>query len=593
MAKKATRKENKSIYLPALLLFAVWPCLVHMQEMQTGLDGQAWFPDVAVQADFFMQMRSIGLFVLAGWMILCLIYRIVLQGRKSIQLKVIWPILVYLLLAVFSTIRSENLQFSLRGVTEQTETIGVLFAYAAVFLYFCDIITERNCMEQILFSMLAGALLQCLIGCSQLSGMDFWSSKIGQSLILLGTGSTQKLQFGFTSGGNNQIYMSFYNPNYAAVYIVLMLPFAVFAVIYFQEKWKKICAGMVSILLLINLWGTRSKAGFLTILALGFLAGWYYMKTRKNRMLFLLGCMCCLIAYSAGSVLLPGTSTGEKIIKNVVREKTYYPLKYVKPEQDEVRIRYKKEIYCLRIQTNGKKTWFSVTDREGNPCELHYRKKDGTFKIKGKGYKQLSFAAYAQGEEYHLLMYCKDIPYEFVKRDRNTPYRYLTLYGKEDTIQKAPYAFGRGYEKAFSKRVYLWSRTVPLLKDYLFLGSGPNTYALVFPQNDYVMRANLGIDMLMEIISRPHNIYLQCAVQTGVLSLLALLVLVVNYIRNVYAICRNKSDNKETSAFSFAVFLSVIGFLIMGIANDSLVVTTPVFCAVFGMGYGFLKREGK
>ena len=37
-----------------------------------------------------------------------------------------------------------------------------------------------------------------------------------------------------------------------------------------------------------------------------------------------------------------------------------------------------------------------------------------------------------------------------------------------------------------SKRVYIWSRSIPILKDCLLLGFGPDTYSIVFPSYNFV-----------------------------------------------------------------------------------------------------------
>ena len=42
-----------------------------------------------------------------------------------------------------------------------------------------------------------------------------------------------------------------------------------------------------------------------------------------------------------------------------------------------------------------------------------------------------------------------------------------------------------GKEKMGSARIYNWSRTIPLLKDTLLVGFGPDTFSKVFPQNDF------------------------------------------------------------------------------------------------------------
>ncbi len=291
--------------------------------------------------------------------------------------------------------------------------------------------------------------------------------------------------------------------------------------------------------------------------------------------------------------MLPGNSFGEKILENAMPEQKHYRLQEVRPGQDEVTILYNNETYCMKLESDGNKTWFSITDEKGQPYELVRREEDGRFKLKEKSYKTLSFEAYRYGEEYHLVMYQKNIPWEFVKKNQDSPYTYVTLFGKEDIPLNAPYAFGKGYERAFSDRFYLWSRTVPLLKKYMLWGSGPNTFALVFPQNDYVTRANIGLDMMTQIISRPHSLYLQTAVQTGFLSLILFMIMTGQYVYQAARMLKGQENRAHqcSSIFQNAPFLlSVSAYLIMGAVNDSLVVTAPIFWALFGAGYGLFQK---
>jgi len=75
-----------------------------------------------------------------------------------------------------------------------------------------------------------------------------------------------------------------------------------------------------------------------------------------------------------------------------------------------------------------------------------------------------------------------------------------------------------------SNRGYIWSRTIPMLKSTIVAGKGPDTFALYFPQYDFLNKLRYyqtgGI-----FVDKAHNMYLQTALNTGILSLLALLAI--------------------------------------------------------------------
>ena len=106
-------------------------------------------------------------------------------------------------------------------------------------------------------------------------------------------------------------------------------------------------------------------------------------------------------------------------------------------------------------------------------------------------------------------------------------------------------AVWKGHEKALSGRGYIWGRTIPLILKHLIWGSGPDTFAAEFPQTDYVMKANTGAGMYQQLPTKAHSLYLQTALQTGVLSLLCL-------IKTFFG-----NENKAAGRIKLAVFLGI------------------------------------
>ena len=141
-------------------------------------------------------------------------------------------------------------------------------------------------------------------------------------------------------------------------------------------------------------------------------------------------------------------------------------------------------------------------------------------------------------------------------------------------------------------RGYIWARTLPLLKKYFLLGSGPDTFLLVFPNNDLVGLYNSG--HVNEVITKPHCMYLQVGVQTGVPSLIALLVFFIWYLIDSFKLYWKHNYEGYLPKIGVAIFVSTIGYMILAITNDSCVATSPIFFALAGMGLGInykLKKE--
>lgn len=141
----------------------------------------------------------------------------------------------------------------------------------------------------------------------------------------------------------------------------------------------------------------------------------------------------------------------------------------------------------------------------------------------------------------------------------------------------------QGRERMGSSRGYIWSRSIPLLRDTLLLGYGPDTYAIYYPQHDYVGKS-LFLGGANRIVDKPHNLYLQVGINTGVLSLLAFLFLVSYYCIHSVPLYLKSGYNDLYSIAGGAVLAALVGYLVAGIFNDSIVSVAPVFWALLGLG---------
>lgn len=106
-----------------------------------------------------------------------------------------------------------------------------------------------------------------------------------------------------------------------------------------------------------------------------------------------------------------------------------------------------------------------------------------------------------------LFFLIDDYSLEFAKLAAG--YYYETEWDKEDLMVDIPHVDFHGLE---------------------YLGSDPDTFAEVFPQNDYVGKM-IYAESTARIMERAHNDFLMCWVQTGFLSLLALVVFYVLFFQ--------------------------------------------------------------
>ena len=98
------------------------------------------------------------------------------------------------------------------------------------------------------------------------------------------------------------------------------------------------------------------------------------------------------------------------------------------------------------------------------------------------------------------------------------------------------------------------------------------------------------------MVDKPHNMYLGTAVNTGVISLIALLAVFAMYLWESFKIYRKAEYTDFVQFMGAGIFVAVCGFLVSGLVNDSTIQVSPVFYALLGVGFAInkmLKKENK
>ena len=144
-----------------------------------------------------------------------------------------------------------------------------------------------------------------------------------------------------------------------------------------------------------------------------------------------------------------------------------------------------------------------------------------------------------------------------------------------------------GKEELGSSRGYIWSRTLPLLKNCLVTGYGADTFTYVFPQNDmlakYYSYKQFGQGFYITV-DKPHNLYLQIFFSNGLLALIAFLAIVLFYLVDCFRLYALRKSYRPEQAMGAAVMLGIVGYLTAGLFNDSVVSVAPVFWILLGTG---------
>ena len=144
----------------------------------------------------------------------------------------------------------------------------------------------------------------------------------------------------------------------------------------------------------------------------------------------------------------------------------------------------------------------------------------------------------------------------------------------------------RGYERLFSARGYIYSVSIPLLRDTWFLGAGPDHYVLELPQRDIAGRLN-GFGLTTGL-DKPHNMFLQIATEVGVIGLLALFSILV---WPTMKLLKGWFKPVSHGMFSVGLLAGIGGMMVSGLANDLIMSIAPMFFVLFGLLMTDIKEE--
>lgn len=580
--KRASLNETDSTayLLPLIIAVAIVPLIVFMKvEVLQGLKLDYW-KGGDKNLDFFSYYKMIWVCICAISIIFFTLIKI-LMGKANIYISKVYVLMaIYAVLIVFSSFTSPYRDIAFNGFVERYEGMYILLSYLLLMfgaISFCQ--SERD-IRIVIISLILSSSIIGLIGIGQFLGYDFFRSGYGKLLILPKKyeNIAESLQFAF---GKNTIYATLYNPNYVGSYAAMLFPLCVGLFIGLKSIGSKISIAVVSILMFIVLLGSQSRAGLL-----GFFAAFIVMVVmmRKYIIQHIKSISIIFVCFLAAFFIMNFVSGGIIIyrIKALVPQNEY--------KLSSVSI---KSNYIKNIKVDGKK-FFIATNTESLTLLL-----DGqNISFLGNGNKVLAVKNTNNVITFDDLEYSA---YQFLVTDKGyitakitnkefniyfseTGFRIAGLKNVPDDIVY-PDSIGFKENETFgSSRGYIWSRTIPLLKKSIIFGYGPDTFTVVFPQKDYLGKLN-AFGITNQIVDKPHNLYLQISISTGVLSLFVFMAIVTLYVVNSVRLYINISITDFVDIMGVSVLAAIVGYCVAGVFNDSVVSVAPIFWVLFGLGF--------
>lgn len=485
----------------------------------------------------------------------------------------------YFGLIFLSVCLSETFVTSVFGFADHYEGALTQTCYALILIFSYCFAGDENKILTVVKFILWGATIVALIGLLQLAGNPLIGRLIPGEPLQITSSLVKPDMSGITS--------TIGNSNYTGTYAVILIPLSVMLVLREKSIFRKALALAVYFgSAVFLLFGSLSKAGYISFLAVCLLMAVCLWKTLKKQFLWVVivwayaGCIFIVMNAAMGGILLNEVKsmisfTPESAVEN--------KLVFQDIRLDENTAVIETNRYVLTVQNS--EDGFLLQDAEGNLIPSVFDETSQSLVLTEQPYDNIH-AWQQQKEDVHwilLEMDGKDI--EFVHTGQsmkvvgfNSVLTDIAPVEAFDGIKNERFASGRGY---------IWSRSIPLLKKAVLWGFGPDAFPYVFPQNDIVGKLNYG--SIWVIISKPHNWYLQIALGSGVLSLLCLLVFFGLYAAKTILV-HFRGDQGERTLMAFTILSCLAGFLAAGVFNDSVVSVSPILWMLCGFGVRLADR---
>ncbi len=522
------------------------------------------------QRDFFSFFRML---FLAG--IAPLVFLFSIERRKNIKYLLLF--IVLFIFQILSYLLSPLKAISLWGISGRYEGILAWGSYMLIAISFLFGKNNKKELEKVLKVLFVGSIPVWIIGGYQFFGKNPLLTETGQKIITF----LIEAPFREISGrfGMFRSYGTLGNPNYMGSYAAMLIFVCLYFV--FRNKNRLYLAGgcILYAAILFNLLGSRSRGGTLASIGTFLLALVVFRKNLVKDMNRIAGLVIITLGVWLGVNHISSGLVGQRMditsgnLVNVVDIKEGKGYLEVIGKKDNLYIKRSKE---------------SIDFFDSDKKQLETYVDDGRLRVRDERYKSFSFMRSREVPNLYLLLNEDGLNYEFIAEGE----RFYTLDHRNNVVEIPDLRRVKlfdGYEKKGSSRIYIWTRTIPLLMKRPFLGWGPDTYSLVFPQADYFGKVrSYGTKNML--IDKPHNLYLQIIMSFGILGFTAFSILIGSYIFDSFKVYYNKRFRGDIEYMGFFIFLGCVAYLMAGMFNDSVVCVAPFFWILLSLGICINKK---
>lgn len=605
--QKKTDLTALAIFFPAVVALAIIPTIMYVTLVSSQLiDTYRYFRgtetgDGYLFLDIYSQGKAFAVVVIAIIMmalaLLCCVYLFKRIEKRS--LVFVGLSVVYVLMTLISALCSEYREIALWGQYDRAEGFFTTACYFVIFLFTMYSFKTTKNFRYVVFALFFCVGVNTILGIFQFTGNNLESKDWFFNLIL-----DRKYADAISidpTRTSRSLLGALYNYNYVGSFTGLVIPLFSTMAIFDKKILHKVFYIIFDMMALFMLMGSTVRSGVVAVVAavvVGiFLFFRLILKRWKiaaaslgaavllvvggnlitegaffRRVSTLLGDMIQVVAPAEERIDLFDTLPVREILHNKDGSVTLVT------QGDEMNISFSEAENC-----------YVFTDKEGG--EINVSDNSGLITTADERYNRISFEVYSESDS----LADGSVMYMWFDDNAHSVLTFGLFGGKNihlvdnkiaDRIEpvNAEHIGFEGKELVGSSRGYIWSRTIPLLKNCILIGYGADTFAYVFPQQDFLAKYYSYAEGFYITVDKPHNLYLQIFISNGLVALIAFLGICLFYLIDCVRLYALKKEYRIEQIYGAAVMLAIVGYLTAGMFNDSVVSVAPMFWILLGVG---------
>lgn len=595
--------NKRVLFAPLVVFLGFIPLIVRLNVINLSGDiNVAWTSSQAF--DFFSWYKSNIIIFMVLFMVAIFVYYLS-QGDKltldKTEIMAYGSNVLFLAFGLLSTVLSAHTAVAWWGAPERCEGMVMLICYCVMMMYAAYAFRQISDFRYIVIPLCFLTAVNAFLGIFQFFGHDLFATELGKMIIIPSALASLRdnLELLFAE---NKIYGTMFHYNYMGSFGAMMAPLFLTLAVFLKGKRPKILFGGMSLLALFLLFGSTSRAGIIgfSMAILCFVI--VFARKIMAHYKITLSVIIAFIVFAFGlNVVTSGAifSRVPTLVNDVVAFLG----------GSDRNFDYRKNLPINDIRFNGKEITFIMHDEAltiiPDNDSVSFADKAGqsvNYILVGDTYQtqDARFSSFTFGETSVIglnaavpvltMREAEQIRF-LIAMDQTETYLVDSRFNKINYVDAPSIGFN-GQEKLGSARGYIWSRCLPVALECLFIGKGPDTFILNFPQGDLLGKWYAYGTPWMTV-DKPHNLYLQIWISQGAIALVAFLALTLGYLVVSFKRYAFRTDYTSAEIIGAALTVAVAGYLGAGIFNDSIVSVAPIFWVLLGVGIAVNRVVGK